>query len=113
MARMSKRISNKINEKKAQESPQQEKKKAGKDIWLIVLICINFVLLVTGWQELIKTPASFATYVLLQIVLVIMYVNRHAKLSEIAAKWLFRVQICLMGMILALFLYNIYSYFIA
>ena len=111
MARMSKRISDRINEKKAQESPKPEKKKYGRDIWLIVLIAINFFLLITSWQELLKAPASFATYVLLEVVLVVMYINRHAKVSETVSTWLTRAQFGLMGVILVLFIINAVNYF--
>lgn len=113
MARMSKRISDKINEKKAQESPKQEKKKYGRDIWLIVLIAVNFILLITGWQALLEAPASFATYLLLEVVLVLMYVNRHAKVSETVSMWLMRVQWAFMAMILVLFIYNAVNYFMS
>ena len=41
MARMSKRISNKITKTKEQQNAPKEQKKYGKDIWLILLIVIN------------------------------------------------------------------------
>ena len=44
MARMSKRISNKIHKAKEEQQPQ-EKKKYGKDIWLIILIELNIFLI--------------------------------------------------------------------
>ena len=44
MARMSKRISNKITKTKEQQNAPKEQKKYGKDIWLILLIVINFLL---------------------------------------------------------------------
>ena len=53
MARMSKRISNKITKTKEQQNAPKEQKKYGKDIWLILLIVINFLLLVTMWESLI------------------------------------------------------------
>ena len=62
MARMSKRISNKITKTKEQQNAPKEQKKYGKDIWLILLIVINFLLLVTMWESLILAPISFATY---------------------------------------------------
>ena len=63
MARMSKRISNKIHKAKEEQQPQ-EKKKYGKDIWLIILIALNFFLLATSWQMLLESPTNFATYFL-------------------------------------------------
>ena len=51
MARMSKRISNKITKTKEQQNAPKEQKKYGKDIWLILLIVINFLLLVTMWES--------------------------------------------------------------
>lgn len=111
MARMSKRISNKINKAKQEQQPKETKKKYGKDIWLILLIIVNFFLLITGWQTLLQAPASFATYLLLEVVLVIMYVNRHVELSENVGKWLFRVQVFFMAIILILFAYNAITYF--
>lgn len=106
MARMSKKISNNITKTKEQQNPTPEKKNYGKDIWLITLIVINFLLLVTMWQSLILAPTSFATYILLEFVLLIMYANRHAKVSEEIKTWLFRAQIFFMAIILILFIYN-------
>lgn len=110
MARMSKRISNKIHKAKEEQQPQ-EKKKYGKDIWLIILIALNFFLLATSWQILLESPTNFATYFLLEIVLIIMYVSRHANLSENVSKWLFRGQVFFMAIILILFIYNAGLYF--
>lgn len=110
MARMSKRISNKIIKAKEQQNTPKEQKKYGKDIWLILLIVINFLLLVTTWQSLILVPTSFATYLVLEIALVIMYANRHAKVSENVRQWLYRAQIFFMGIILLLFLYTVIGY---
>ena len=62
MARMSKRISNKITKTKEQQNAPKEQKKYGKDIWLILLIVINFLLLVTMWESLILAPISFASF---------------------------------------------------
>ncbi len=112
MARMTKRITNKINEKKAQEQPKETKKKYGRDIWLIILIVVNFFLLATGWQTLLDAPASLATYLLLEVVLIIMYASRHANVSEEIQKWLVRAQFFFMAIIVVLFCYNAYEYFI-
>lgn len=110
MARMSKRISNKITKTKEQQNAPKEQKKYGKDIWLILLIVINFLLLVTMWESLILAPISFATYLVLEIALVIMYANRHAKVSDNVREWLYKAQIFFMGIILLLFLYTVVSY---
>lgn len=112
MARMSKRISTNISKTKEAQNQPKEEKKYGKDIWLIVLIAINFFLLITMWSSLIQTPTSFATYVLLEIALIIMYINRHAKLPENTKRLLFAAQIFFMALILVLFLYNAASYVI-
>ena len=105
MARMSKRISNKITKTKEQQNAPKEQKKYGKDIWLILLIVINFLLLVTMWESLI-----LATYLVLEIALVIMYANRHAKVSDNVREWLYKAQIFFMGIILLLFLYTVVAY---
>lgn len=110
MARMSKRISNKITKTKEQQNAPKEQKKYGKDIWLILLIVINFLLLVTMWKSLILAPISFATYLVLEIALVIMYANRHAKVSDNVREWLYKAQIFFMGIILLLFLYTVVAY---
>ena len=110
MARMSKRISNKITKTKEQQNPPKEQKRYGKDIWLLLLIVINFVLLITMWPSLMAAPTSFATYIFLEIALIVMYANRHAKVSENVKHWLFRTQIVCMVVILVLFLYNMFVY---
>lgn len=110
MARMSKRISNKITKTKEQQNAPEEQKKYGKDIWLISLMVINFILLVTMWESLILSPISFATYFILEIALIIMYINRHAKVSEKVKDLLFKAQIFCMGIILLLFLYTVITY---
>lgn len=112
MARISKRISNKINKAKQEQQPKETKKKYGRDIWLIVLIVVNFLLLITSWQNLLSSPTNFAAYFLLEIVLIVMYINRHANMSEKVAKWMYRTQIGLMAVILALFIITAIGYFV-
>ena len=60
MARMTKRITNKINKAQQDREPKQAEKKYGKDIWLIVLIVVNFLLIASYWRELIVTPINFS-----------------------------------------------------
>lgn len=110
MARMTKRISTNITRTKEAQNQPTAVKKASKDIWLLILIAINFFLLITMWPSLIEAPTSFATYVLLEIALIIMYVNRHAKLPEETRRLLLAAQVFFMALILVLFLYNAASY---
>ncbi len=111
MARMTRRITNKINKTKETQQPKKNEKKYGKDIWLIALIIVNFVLLAISWQTLLLAPTNLAIYVILEIVMIVMYVNRHAKLSEEVSKWLDRIQYFFMAIILVLFIYNCVIYF--
>ena len=112
MARMTRKISNNISKMKAEKEPaKQPRKKYGKDIWLILLIVINFILIATTWNALLQQPSSFATYVLLEIVLVIMYIGRHAKIADKYIRYLNIAQYVLMGFILVLFIYNAFNYF--
>ena len=41
-----------------------------------------------------------------------MYINRHANMSEKVAKWMYRTQIGLMAVILALFIITAIGYFV-
>lgn len=111
MARMTRRIANKINKTKEEQQPKQTKKNYGKDIWLIILIIVNFVLLVVSWQSLLVNPSNFAIYVFLEIVLVLMYITRHAKISEKLLNALNKAQYFCMALILVLFIYNVILYF--
>ena len=90
----------------------KEQKKYGKDIWLILLIVINFLLLVTMWEKFNFSSNKLATYLVLEIALVIMYANRHAKVSDNVREWLYKAQIFFMGIILLLFLYTVVAYII-
>ena len=112
MARMTKKISNNISKMKAEQEPAKKpRKKYGKDIWLILLIVINFVLIISTWQALLAEPTNFATYFLLELVLIIMYIGRHAKVSDKVLRYLNISQYVLMGFILVLFIYNAFIYF--
>ena len=109
---MTKKISNYISKMIAEQEPaKQHRKKYGKDIWLILLIVINFVLIISTWQALLAEPTNFATYFLLELVLIIMYIGRHAKVSDKVLRYLNISQYVLMGFILVLFIYNAFIYF--
>lgn len=60
---------------------------------------------------LTQSPLNFTAYFLLEIVLIVMYINRHANMSEKVAKWMYRTQIGLMAVILVLFIINAIGYF--
>lgn len=112
MARMTKRISNNISKMKAEQEPnKQPRKKYGKDYWLIILIVVNFFLIATTWEALLAQPTSFATYALLEVVLVIMYISRHAKIADKYIRYLNITQYVFMGFILVLFIFNAFNYF--
>ena len=105
MARMSKRISSNATKVRQANAPAP-KKKPGKDYWIIALIIINGLLILTSWTLISKEPFSFATSVVLEAILVIMYSRRHYEFKEQTEKWLAWTQYACMAIIIMLFLYT-------
>ncbi len=109
MSRYSKKISHKIEKKKQKEQPIP--KKPGRDLFLLALIGINFVLLVAGWQQL---PAmDKGTYVLMEIALCAIYTQRHREMSSKANDIVKYIGIFSMVAAVVLFLINCYFKYVA
>lgn len=109
MARYSKKISEKIEKAKGSTAPPP--KKAGRDILLIILIIINFVFLVLGWPQLINIDKGI--YILLEGALLSIYAQRHADLNEKASEYVKYLSFIFMGLAFALFIYSVYTRYIA
>ncbi|WP_196594571.1 hypothetical protein [Pectinatus sottacetonis] len=108
MSRYSKRISEKIERTKKSADPPV--KKPGRDIVLIILICINFIFLLIGWPQL--AVVDRAIYILLEGALLSIYAQRHAKISDAAIDKVKYLSFIFMGLALLLFIYSCYVRYI-
>lgn len=109
MSRYSKRISEKIEKSKKPSTPSPAK--PGRDIVLIILICINFIFLMIGWSQL--AILDRVIYILLEGALLSIYAQRHAKLSEKYTDWVKYFSFVCMGFAFLLFIYSCYLRYIA
>lgn len=109
MARMTKRISENIEKNHPQK--QNQPKKKGTKV-LSVLIVVNFLLMLLSYPVLFEEPTTFVTYILLEVILIIMYITRKEKYGPQVNKNLLKIQVFCMSMIFVLFMFHIYINYI-
>lgn len=109
MARYSKKISDRIQKAKGPAKPVP--KKAGRDILLLLLMCINFIFMIAGWTQLSNVDRIL--YVILEGALLSIYTQRHAKLSEKASDCMRYAAMIFMAVAFVLFIYSCYLRYIA
>ena len=109
MARLSKRIQQKNKKTSTAETSVQPK--PGRDIMILLLIVLTFVVLIFGWN--ILGTIDIVMYLMLGISLICTYALRHFNLPETVQFWLQKACMACMGLAFVFFLYVAYLQFTA
>ncbi len=109
MARISKKIKKKLTPKPTEQSKQKET--VGKDYLLIGVIAFTFIVMVVGWPTI--SNINRALYFTLLLSLSMTYTQRHYDLNEIQDLWVRRIGTAAMGVAMVLFVFTLYTQFIA
>ena len=108
MARQYKKIQRKIAPPK---EPAAKPEKPSRDLFLIIMICFTFFVLMIGWQNF--DILSRVMYGMLTLSLVLTYSHKHSHFSEKVTKWMDRVSFLSIAIAVALFLIVCYYNYIA
>ncbi len=105
MANQYKKLQKKLYDKKKTDNKKKEPK-IGKDYPIIALIVLTVVVSILGWANF--DNMNRAMYVLLAASLILTYVRRHAKLTEVQAVFVERASAVSIGFAIALFFIVLY-----
>ncbi len=108
MARQYKKIQHKITPPK---QPAVKQEKPGKDLFLIVVTCFTFFVLLFGWQSF--NIMNRVMYGMLTLSLVLTYAHKHGHFNDNVNKWIDRVSFVSIVVSIALFAVVCYYNYIA
>lgn len=105
MANQYKKLQKKLYEKNKPDDKKKEPK-IGKDYPILILIALTAVVCVVGWANFDNMNRTM--YILLTASLILTYVRRHAKLTEVQAVFVERASAISIGFAIALFFIVLY-----
>ena len=102
MAKQYKKLQQKIYRQDDDKQKHKRQEKVGKDYLLLGVLIFTAVVTVAGWES--PNNWNRVMYVLLDVSLLLTYIRRHAKLTEVQSVFADRASLVSIGFAVAMFI---------
>ena len=111
MSKQYKKLQHKLAEQKKPSDAKKKPQKVGKDYFLVAVIFFTIFIASVGWMQF--DWLNRGMYVLLATSMILMYIDRHAKLSDSTRIYVKRFSSASIGIAVALFVIILWNQFFA